>query len=193
MREDRRDGNASSVYHVDIPGMLPIWESRGKDVVHQRSALALRLSLGVVTIMSGLLGVTAVGTIAANAAEPPSVDTIHEDGIYPAVTQSQSAVASSDGKTIVVVYNDSKNAPKSYSGMSVSTDGGITFMRLDPSPFLSGHKSDLGSPLVIYNNKLGKWFAGSYDTSSINCAFGLWTSTDGVNWSAGGCASGGDA
>jgi hypothetical protein len=193
MRENRRYRDASSLCRADPDGMLPARESRKKNIVHQRSALALRASLGVVTIVSGLLGATAKGTIAANAAEPvpwapPNVDTIHEDGIYPAVTQSQSAVASSDGTTIVVVYNDSKNAPNSFSGMSVSTDGGTTFTRLNPSPFLSGHGNEGGSPLVIYNKKLEKWFAGAYVAG--NCGFGLWTSTDGLNWSAGGCVHG---
>jgi hypothetical protein len=171
MRENRHDGDAFGLCHADPDGMLPARESRKKDVVHQRSALALRHLLGVVTIVTGLLGATAEGPIAASAAEPPNVDTIHEDGIYPAVTQNQSAVASSDGKTIVVVYNDSKNAPNSYSGMSVSTDGGITFTRLDPSPFLSGH-GDGGSPLVVYNNKLGKWFAGHTPAALVASAYG---------------------
>jgi hypothetical protein len=129
---------------------------------------------------------------AVQASTPANIDTIHENGVYPTVTQSQSTISTSDGKTVVVVYNDSKNAPNSYSGMSVSTDSGGTFARLNPSPFASGHGTDVGEPFVVYNAKLQKWFAGNI---AGNCrdanggyGIGVWSSSDASNWSAGTCA-----
>lgn len=109
---------------------------------------------------------------------------------YPKVTQSESMVwASTDGQTIVVNYNDSRTAPGNYSGVSVSTDGGATFTRLNPSPLATGHGTNFGDPVVVYNDSLATWFAGDI-VSGGNCrsGVGLWTSSDGVNWTTGACA-----
>src|SRR5207249_10368630 len=108
-------------------------------------------------------------------------------------TQSESTVWSSDGNTIVVNYNDSRTAPGNYSGVSVSTDRGATFSRLDPSPFAGGHGTNYGDPILVYNAKLGKWFAGDLATGGGGQGIGLWTSLDGHNCSAGACEhTGGD-
>src|SRR5438552_4146253 len=104
--------------------------------------------------------------VASAAAETPGelvasadVNTITGTETYPHVTQSESMVWSSDGNTIVVNYNDSRTAPNNYSGVSVSTDGGVTFTRLNPSPFANGHGTNYGDPIVVYNARLVKWFA----------------------------------
>jgi len=110
----------------------------------------------------------------------------------PHVTQSESMVWSTpDGSTIVVNYNDSRNAPSNYSGVSVSFDHGATFGRILPSPFASGHGTNFGDPIVVYNNALGKWFAGDLATGCGGQGIGLWTSTDGMNWTVGACAHSG--
>jgi DNA-binding beta-propeller fold protein YncE len=113
---------------------------------------------------------------------------------YPHVTQSESFVWS-HGNTIVVTYNDSRGAtesPTNLSGVSVSHDGGETFTRLLPSPF-TGHRRNRGDPVVVYNEKLGKWFAGFLvaEEGTGSCGakgMGMWTSTNGDTWTVGACA-----
>ncbi len=75
--------------------------------------------------------------------------------------------------------------------MSVSTDGGVTFTRLNPSPFATGHGTNFGDPIVVYNAKLSKWFAGDLATGCGGQGLGLWTSLDGLTWSVGACAHNG--
>ena len=130
------------------------------------------------------------------ASAPNNVDVITGTETYPRVTQSESMVWSSDGQTIVVNYNDSRDSsssPLNLSGVSVSTDGGTTFRRLLPSPFATGHGINIGDPIVVYNAKLGEWFAGDLVSGPGGslCGFqgvGLWTSTDGQIWTTGACA-----
>jgi hypothetical protein len=111
---------------------------------------------------------------------------------FPHVTQSESMVWSSpDNQTIVVNYNDSNTAPSNYSGVSVSFDGGQTFTRLLPSPFATGHGTNFGDPIVVYNNALNKWFAGDLATGCGGQGTGLWTSDDAMTWTPGACAHNG--
>jgi carboxypeptidase family protein len=78
-----------------------------------------------------------------------------------------------------------------YSGVSVSVDGGQTFTRLLPAPFATGHGTNFGDPIVVYNNALGKWFAGDLATGCGGQGVGLWTSLDGMSWTVGACAHNG--
>jgi hypothetical protein len=99
----------------------------------------------------------------------------------------------SNGKTVVVLYNDFQ--PPAFSGISVSTDSGASFTRLRPSPFSTGHGNNFGDPVVVYNEALGSWFAGYLTGGTGGCAggVGLWSSPDGLNWTAGACATPGGA
>src|SRR5581483_6445000 len=90
---------------------------------------------------------------------------------------------------IVVNYNDHNGS--SYGGTSYSNDGGATFTELVPFPFGSGHGSNFGDPIVVYNAKLGKFFAGDLVTGCGGFGIGLWTSTDGKTWTTGACAHNG--
>src|SRR5215831_2897359 len=63
-----------------------------------------------------------------------------------------------NGSTIVVNFND--HNVNQYSGTSVSTDGGVTFTQILPPPFANGHGTNFGDPIVVFNAKLNKWFAG---------------------------------
>jgi hypothetical protein len=102
-------------------------------------------------------------------------------------TKSESMVWSSpDSQTIVVNYNDHHD--NQTSGTSYSTDGGATFTEIDPPPFAAGHGTNYGDPVVVYNQKLGLWFAGDLATGCGGFGVGLWTSPDGINWTTGGCA-----
>ena len=88
--------------------------------------------------------------------------------------------------TIVVNYND-HNAGQ-YSGTSYSTDNGATFTQISPPPFGTGHSTNYGDPIVVYNQKLGMWFAGDLVTGCGGQGIGLWTSPDGKTWTTGACA-----
>ena len=104
-------------------------------------------------------------------------------------TKSESMVfhsAKAGDNTIVVNYNDHNG--NNYSGTSYSTDGGQTFTEILPPPFSTGHGTNYGDPIVIYNLKLGKWFAGDLATGCGGQGVGLWTSPDGQNWTTGSCA-----
>ena len=91
--------------------------------------------------------------------------------------------------TVVIAYNDGNGT--SFSGVSFSTDGGATFTEIQPAPFTSGHGTNYGDPLLVYNQKLGEWFAGDLVTGCGGLGIGLWSSPDGQNWSAAACAHNG--
>src|SRR5258708_26275155 len=93
-----------------------------------------------------------------------------------------------DGQTRVVNFNASTTASANYSCVSVSVDGGQTFTRLLPAPFATGHGTNFGDPIVVYNNALGKFFAGDLATGCGGQRMRLWTSLDGMAWTVGPCA-----
>jgi hypothetical protein len=106
-------------------------------------------------------------------------------------TKSESMVwANPAATTIVVNYNDHNTNPvQNYSGTSFSTNSGAAFTEILPPPFSSGHGTNFGDPIVVFNVKLNKWFAGDL-VSGGNCGsqgIGLWTSTNGQTWTTGSC------
>lgn len=118
------------------------------------------------------------------------VNVITGEDTYPRVTQSESFVWS-NGNTIVVAYNDSRGdaeVPPNYSGISVSHDGGATFTRLGPQSPLSGHGANWGDPVVVYNARLQKWFAGDLTGGCGGQGIGMWSSTTGDTWTLAPCA-----
>jgi hypothetical protein len=128
------------------------------------------------------------------APQPPNVLVSNRTCSGPdACTHSESMVAHSTAagnNTMVTNYNDDVNGNGScYSGTSFSTDGGATWTQILPSPFCSGHGTNYGDPLVVYNQKLGKFFAGDIVTGCGGFGLGVWSSPDGQNWTAAGCPS----
>ncbi len=114
---------------------------------------------------------------------------------FPSVTQSESMVWSrQDLSVVVVAYNDSRDrsaVPINISGVSVSFDGGNTFERISPhSPFV-GHGGNFGDPVVVFNERLGRWYAGFLVDGCGASGIGMWTSTDAMNWTAAPCAHSG--
>jgi hypothetical protein len=87
------------------------------------------------------------------------VDLITGAEIFPHVTQSTTFTAGNPDNPlqIVVAYNDSRG---NGLGASVSTDGGNTFTRLAPSPFLNN-----GEPVIVYNKPSQTWFTACLDGS----------------------------
>jgi hypothetical protein len=111
------------------------------------------------------------------------------------VCGSESMVAASTkdkGQTVVVNYNANYQS-SNYSGTSYSTDGGATFTEIQPAPFASGHGENVGDPLVVFNSKLGLFFAGDLATGCGGQGIGLWTSPDGKTWTTGACPHNGEA
>jgi len=98
------------------------------------------------------------------------------------------------GKIVVVNYNANYDNGSSYTGTSYSSDGGVTFKEIQPAPFSSGHGTNYGDPLVVFNSKTGKFFAGDL-VSGGDCGsegIALWTSTNGKTWTTGSCAHAGE-
>ena len=155
------------------------------------------LGAGAVLIECGMSqgGSPDEGEEAPLDAPPTNVNLITGTETFPNVTQSESMVwASSDANTIVVNYNDSRGrtaTPIQLSGISFSTDGGATFTRIGPTSPRSG-RGNFGDPVVVFNDKLNKWFAGDLTSGGTpNCGgqgIGMWTSNDGVTWAVGACA-----
>jgi hypothetical protein len=109
------------------------------------------------------------------------------------VCGSESMVAGSTkdkGQTVVVNYNANYES-SNYSGTSYSSDGGSTFTEIQPAPFANGHGENVGDPLVVFNTKLGMFFAGDLAGGCGGQGIGLWTSPDGKTWSTGACAHNG--
>ena len=120
------------------------------------------------------------------------VDLITGAETSPHVTQSEtfSWTNPDNPNQIVVAYNDSRTAFANYSGASYSSDGGLTFTRLNPSPFATGHGSNFGDPVVLYNRSNATWHAIflASGCGTFNAGIGDWKSTDGgVTWAVGAC------
>src|SRR5439155_1732032 len=115
---------------------------------------------------------------------------------FPSVTQSETyTTANPDNPNqIVVTYNDSRTAPNNYSGGSVSTNGGTTFTRLTPNPFSTGHGTNFGDPVTLYNKPSSTFFGIFIATGCGGQGLGSWKSTDGgVTWATGACVHNGSA
>ena len=109
-------------------------------------------------------------------------------------TQSETYTLANPGNPnqIVVTFNDSRTASSNYSGASYSSDGGATFTRLNPSPFASGHGTNFGDPVTLYNTPTSSFFAIFLATGCGGQGIGAWKSTDGgVTWATGACVHNG--
>src|SRR5215831_9680159 len=118
------------------------------------------------------------------------VDLITGTETFPHVTQSETySNANPDNPNqIVVNYNDSRTASSCYGGISYSSDGGATFTRLNPSPICSGHGTNFGDPVVLYNKPTSSFFAIDIASGCGGFGLGAWKSTDGgVTWAVGPC------
>ncbi len=109
-------------------------------------------------------------------------------------TKSESMVwpdTQAGSQLVVVNYNDNTGG-SCYDGISYSTNGGSTWTQISPSPLCSGHGTNYGDPLVVYNQKLGLFFAGDLVTGCGGFGVGLWSSPDGQNWTVAGCPADND-
>ena len=134
------------------------------------------------------------GTGNASSVKPLAIggtdqDVILPDGTYPHVTQSE-AMVWGHGTTIVVNYNDSRTASSCYAGVAYSVDGGLTWVHTG-QPMCSGHGTNFGDPIVVWNDHLGAWYAGDLATGCGGQGIGMWTSPNGITWTTGACAHNG--
>src|SRR5882757_578571 len=107
---------------------------------------------------------------------------------HPTQSETYTLVNPTNPNQIVVTYNDSRTASANYSGASYSSDGGTTFTRLNPSPFASGHGTNFGDPVTLYNKPTSTFFAIFIATGCGGQGLGSWKSTDGgVTWASGSC------
>jgi hypothetical protein len=124
------------------------------------------------------------------------VDLVTGTETFPHVTQSETyTLANPDNPNqIVVTYNDSRTASSNYSGASYSSDGGATFTRLNPNPFSSGHGTNFGDPVTLYNKPTSTFFGVFLATGCGGQGIGAWSSTDGgATWATGACAHNGSS
>ncbi|HLI64528.1 MAG TPA: sialidase family protein, partial [Terriglobales bacterium] len=108
-------------------------------------------------------------------------------------TRSESTVwhsALPGDNTVVANFNAEYGTGSCYSGIAGSTDGGSTFT--ESQALCSGHGTNYGDPILVYNLKLREWFAGDLVTGCGGFGLGLWSSTDGQNWTAASCAHNGN-
>ena len=108
---------------------------------------------------------------------------------FPSVTQSETyTTANPDNPNqILVAYNDSSGAagsPANYSGASFSSDGGLTFTRINPNPFAAAG-DNFGDPIALYNKSTGSWHTIWIDTACGGFGLGGYKTTDPLNgpWS----------
>jgi hypothetical protein len=108
-------------------------------------------------------------------------------------TKSENMVFANVSNPLNIVVNYNDHNANQYSGTSFSNDGGTTFTEITPPPFASAHGLNLGDPIVVYNAKLGKFYAGDLTTGCGGQGVGLWSSTNGSTWTAGSCAHNGSS
>ena len=107
---------------------------------------------------------------------------------HPTQSETYTTANPDNPNQVFVAYNDSRTASGNYSGGSVSTDGGATFTRLNPNPFSTGHGTNFGDPVVLYNSPSSSFFAIFLATGCGGQGLGSWQSTDGgLTWSAAAC------
>src|SRR5580704_8809831 len=104
------------------------------------------------------------------------VDVVVTDGTFPAVVQSETyTIANPDDPTqVFVAYNDSSQAPGSFSAGAFSTDGGTTFTDIHAFP------STFGDPVVLYNHDTATWYTIWID-GNAGCTLGGFKTTDPLN------------
>ncbi len=108
------------------------------------------------------------------------VDLITGTETAPHVIQSETYTAGNPDNPdeIIAAFNDSKCAASSnFSGMSASTDGGLTFTRVLNGSGCSPFTNTFGDPVILYNKPTQTWFTVWLDANG-NCTLGGYKSTN---------------
>ncbi len=156
---------------------------------------------GRILIECGIMqggGTTAENGVVHKPAAPPNIRVSNSSGCNSSgdLCGSESMVAASTadkGQTVVANYNANGSFNgDNYGAQSYSTDGGKTFTEIFPFEDNS-HGTNFGDPIVVFNSKLKKFFAGDLVTGCGGQGVGLWSSKDGKTWKVGACAHNGGA
>ena len=104
----------------------------------------------------------------------------------PHIIQSETFVAANpdNPNQIVVAYNDSRGAaanPFSFSGASVSNDGGATFTRLTLANGQGPFPNTVGDPVILFNRPTGTWFTVWLDGACGGQGLGGFKSTNPID------------
>src|SRR5204863_3013929 len=89
---------------------------------------------------------------------------------------------------VVVAYNDSRgvvSASNNTSGLSVSTDGGTTFIRVTNVSGQSPFADTFGDPVILYNRPTATWYTVWLDAGCGGFGLGGYKSTnpsDATSW-----------
>src|SRR6266850_2270450 len=116
------------------------------------------------------------------------VDLVTGTETSPHVIQSETyTTANPDNpQQICVAYNDSRGAAaNNFSGISCSTDGGLTFTRVTTASGQSPFANAFGDPVVLYNKPTGTWFTVWIDAGCGGGGLGGYKSTtplDPTSW-----------
>jgi hypothetical protein len=97
----------------------------------------------------------------------------------PHIVQSEtySTANPDNADQICVAYNDSRSAASNnFSGISCSTDGGVTFTRVTTTGGSSPFANTFGDPVVLFNKPTGTWFTVWLDGNG-SCTLGGYKST----------------
>ena len=133
------------------------------------------------------------GKVTGDSPQPPNVLVSNRSCTSGSTcTKSESNVwhsAKAGDNTVVVNYNDHNG--NNYSGPSYSTGRRRHLYRDLPAPLGTGHGTNYGDPIVVYNLKQQQWYAGDLVTGCGGLGIGVWTSPDGINWTTGACAHNG--
>ncbi len=147
-------------------------------------------------VIPGRQGIGSRDEVSGDEPQPPNILVSNRTcSSASSCTKSESMVwhsAKPGDNTIVVNYIDDVGDHNNYSGTSFSTDGGASFIEILPAPFSTGHGTNYGDPIVVYNLKLSRWFAGDLVTGCGGLGVGLWVSPDGQNWTVGVCVHSSD-
>src|SRR6266700_1204247 len=117
------------------------------------------------------------------------VDLVTGTETFPNITQSETyTTANPDNPDeICVAFNDSRDVasnPIDISGLSCSTDGGMTFTRVTNASGLSPFANTFGDPVILYNKPTQMWFTVWLDANG-SCTLGGYKSTtpeDPTSW-----------
>src|SRR5947207_980467 len=126
-----------------------------------------------------------LGPLAFGASD---VDLVTGTETPPHIIQSETYTSANPDNPleVVVAYNDSRGAAGSnFSGLSVSTDGGITFTRVTTASGQSPFTNTFGDPVILYNRPTTTWFTVWLDAGCGSSGLGGYKSTnpsDATSW-----------